>query len=171
MSGGSSTRLRWLKFSLVGAIGIGVQLGVLALLTRWHVHYLLATLLAVECAVMHNFVWHERFTWRERVRGEETHICQNRADVGHLHVLKRLVRFHLANAAISVGGNLLLMRLLVGQIGLPVVLANLISIAACYVANFLASDRWVFIAPNGNQFVDCAARSPISSSVRWEKGT
>jgi putative flippase GtrA len=58
---------RWLKFNLVGAIGIVVQLLALGLLTSvLRVHYLAATALAVEAAVLHNFVWHEWFTWADR---------------------------------------------------------------------------------------------------------
>src|SRR2546428_11391195 len=61
------TGLRWLKFNFVGLIGIGVQLLVLALLkSGLHLNYLLATALAVETAVVHNFLWHERFTWGGR---------------------------------------------------------------------------------------------------------
>ena len=49
---------RWLKFNGVGALGIVAQLGVLALLTGvFHVQYLIATAIAVESAVLHNFVW------------------------------------------------------------------------------------------------------------------
>ena len=43
---------RWLKFNGVGALGIVMQLGVLALLTGvFHVQYLIATAIAVESAV------------------------------------------------------------------------------------------------------------------------
>ena len=49
---------RWLKFNAVGVLGAGVQLCVLAALHRWGVHYLLATALAVESAVLHNYLWH-----------------------------------------------------------------------------------------------------------------
>jgi len=155
-------RVRWLKFSLVGAIGIGVQLAVLAILTRTGVHYLLATLLAVEAAVLHNFVWHESFTWRDRPR-----------PAGWQGLLARLARFHAANAALSIVGNLLLMRWLAGTFRLPVIPANLVTITACWAANFLLSDRWVFLAgaQTGNsQSAGCALRSPMSSSVRCEKG-
>ena len=44
--------LRWLKFNLVGGLGIVVQLVALALLRRW-MHYLAATALAVELALLH----------------------------------------------------------------------------------------------------------------------
>ena len=47
---------RWLKFNAVGAAGIGVQAAALAvLISGLGVPYAPATLLAVECAVLHNF--------------------------------------------------------------------------------------------------------------------
>ena len=55
-------------FALVGAIGVVVQLGTLEALTALGGHYLWATGLAVEAAVLHNFMWHQRFTWRDRGR-------------------------------------------------------------------------------------------------------
>ena len=56
-----------MKFHLVGAIGIGAQLIFLFFFkTELHMNYLLATALAVECAVLHNFLWHEHYTWADR---------------------------------------------------------------------------------------------------------
>jgi putative flippase GtrA len=127
------TGRRWLKFNLVGAIGIAVQLGVLALLrVGLGMDYLLATALAVEAAVVHNFVWHERFTWADR--GSLT-LAQSGG---------RLVRFNLTTGAVSIAGNLVFMRLLVGGAGLPFIPANMLSIAGCSLLNFLLSDRVVF---------------------------
>lgn len=124
---------RWLKFNLVGALGIGVQLGTLALLVRvLHLHYLWATALAVEAAVLHNFVWHERFTWKGTLA------------LGAREVAGRLLRFHLGNGAVSLAGNLVFMRLLVGTLHLPAVAANAISIAACWALNWVASEWFVF---------------------------
>lgn len=126
------TSRRWLKFNLVGAIGIGVQLGMLAALRALGMNYLLATALAVETAVVHNFIWHERFTWADR------------ASVSLRQSLWRLLRFNLTTGAVSIGGNLLLMRLFVGHFHLHYLLANIITIAVCGLANFLISDRVVF---------------------------
>jgi dolichol-phosphate mannosyltransferase len=123
---------RWLKFNLVGALGIGVQLAVLAALTRLGLWYLAATALAVEAAVVHNFLWHEHMTWRDRA----TPVLR--------HLLARFLRFQAANGLISLLGNLLVMRLLVGALHLPVLWANLGAIAACGLANFLAGDRFVW---------------------------
>jgi dolichol-phosphate mannosyltransferase len=132
VSGISAGGLRLLKFSLVGGIGIAVQLAVLAALTAMRVNYLLATGLAVESAVLHNFLWHQRFTWADRANTPA-------------EALRRLLLFHLTNGAISIVGNLLLIRLLVGWLGFPVLKANMATIALCAMANFAASDRWVFV--------------------------
>jgi GtrA-like protein len=80
----------------VGALGIGVQLGTFCFLTHGlGADYWLATALAVETAVLHNFVWHERFTWADRAgRGGE-------------QALARMLRFNLTTGVISRGGNLL----------------------------------------------------------------
>jgi putative flippase GtrA len=120
------------KFALVGAFGIVVQLLVLELLTATGCQYLWATGLAVEAAVLHNFVWHQRFTWRNRDL-----MCVS-------GTFPRLLRFHLSNGVISIFGSLLLMRCFVGQFGMGVLVANLLTVVVCSVGNFLASDRWVF---------------------------
>ena len=124
---------RWAVFNLVGGLGILVQLAALAAFTvglGWN--YLLATGLAVEVAVLHNFFWHEAVTWRDRARLDKA---------GRW---KRLLRFQFANGAISVGGNVLLMQLLAGTWGVNYTLANLVSITVCSLLNFVAGDRFVF---------------------------
>ena len=56
-----------LRFYTVGAAGIVVQLAVFTAFTRGlNAPYLLATAIAVELAILHNFYWHERWTWAER---------------------------------------------------------------------------------------------------------
>jgi putative flippase GtrA len=133
LGGGKPLFRRWLAFNLVGGLGVVVQLSVLAALTAGaRLHYLLATGLAVEAAVLHNFIWHEHRTWRDRAR-------QDASDWW-----KRLLRFHTANGAVSLGGNLAMMRLLAVTCGMSYVPADILSISLCSVLNFLAADRWVF---------------------------
>ena len=75
------TLVRWCKFNLVGAVGILVQFGVLFLLKSvMHFNYLAATALAVEVAVVHNFFWHERFTWAERTKSERDRFGRTRSE-------------------------------------------------------------------------------------------
>jgi putative flippase GtrA len=121
----------WWIFNAVGLLGFAVQLAALWLLHRTGVHPLMATGIAVESAVLHNFVWHERVTWPKSGPG----------------VLRRLLRFHVANGLISVVGNVALTWLLAQELQLPLLLANAISVGICALLNFAASDRWVFAAP------------------------
>jgi putative flippase GtrA len=123
----------WLKFNTVGLLGMGFQLFTLAVLKGGlGLNYLAATVIAVESAVLHNFIWHERWTWWERTRRNAS------------GVLGRLFRFHMANGLISIAGNLALMWLLVSRFHLHYLVANVTAIAACAILNFLASDRLVF---------------------------
>jgi len=125
-----ATWIHWLKFNAVGGMGIGVQLIVLtALKSGLHVDYLLATAVAVEAAVLHNFVWHERFTWVERESK---------------NVAVRFLKFNLTVGAFSIAGNILLMALFVDLARMNYLLANLATIAVCSICNFAVSDRFVF---------------------------
>ena len=136
------TFFRWLKFNFVGGVGIAVQLAALAFFRSvLHLDYLLATGLAVETAVIHNFLWHERFTWADRPPGRLA------------HSLSRLAKFNASNGFVSLAGNLLIMRALVGQFHMNYVIANLIAVATCSIVNFLLSDRLVF-EDEANRFVD-----------------
>ena len=123
--------VRWGKFNLVGAMGMVVQLGALALINRWTGgHYLYASAAAIELAVLHNFVWHLHYTWRDR-RDESS-------------LLAQCVRFHLSNGAVSMLGNLAIMRLLVQELRMPVLASNGVAILCCSIVNFCLGDHWAF---------------------------
>jgi len=127
--------IRWIKFNAVGGVGILVQLAALWLLkSGLNVNYLIATALAVETAVLHNFLWHERYTWADRVRRS----LRNSS--------LRLLKFNLTNGGISILGNLFLMQLLVGSLGVNFLVSNVASIVVCSILNFVVSDRLVFEA-------------------------
>jgi putative flippase GtrA len=127
------TFLRWLKFNAVGAIGVAVQFTALAAFRSWlKLDYLLATGLAVEITVIHNFLWHERFTWSDR------------PSVRRMQSFGRIVKFNASNGAISLVGNLLLMTLLVGELKLNYLASNLAAIVSCSLLNFVLGDRFVF---------------------------
>ena len=129
-----STLVRWCKFNLVGGMGIVVQFATLFFLKSvLHFDYLLATAIAVEASVVHNFAWHEQFTWADRTKLD-----------GAQSSGRRLVRFNLTNGAVSILGNLALMKVMVGFGHVNYLLANGIAIVLCSVANFLVSNEWVF---------------------------
>jgi putative flippase GtrA len=121
---------RFAKFSAVGAGGVIVQTVTLAVLLRVAgMHYLVATALAVEASVLHNFVWHRRWTWADRPRSRTA---------------LTLLRFNATNGAMSLIGNLAVMFVLVSGLKLNPHAANLITIGVCSLVNFALADRFVF---------------------------
>ena len=123
--------LRWCKFNAVGAVGMAVKLEALAIFDHLALgHYLTDSAAAVELTLLHNFVWHLYYTWRDRR--------------GCTAIFTQLRRFHLANGAVSMLGNLALMRILVHNVHLRILIANTIAIFCCSCVNFLLSDRWAF---------------------------
>jgi putative flippase GtrA len=128
-----SAFLRWGKFNLVGAMGMVVQLAALAAFTRIAPdHYLCASAAAIELTLLHNFLWHINYTWRDR-----------REDSG---IFAQLIRFHLSNGLVSMLGSLALMRILVQGAHMPVLAANSIAILCCSIVNFSLGDHWAFPA-------------------------
>lgn len=125
---------RWVAFNAVGLSGVLIQLSVLAALRHGAgVEVPVATLLAVEATLLHNFFWHQRWTWRDRPA------ASRREAAG------RLVRFHAANGVISLVGNIAITWWL-ASLGLEPVLANLLAIITCALVNFAAGDLLVFRA-------------------------
>ncbi len=122
---------RWLRFNVVGAMGMAVQLAALAVFNRWMAgHFLYASAAAIELTLLHNFFWHTHFTWRDR-RDESAR-------------LRQLMRFHLSNGLISMFGNLILMQMLVTGAHLPPLPANIVAIVCCSLANFTLGNNWAF---------------------------
>ena len=120
-------------FVTVGLAGFAVQVAALAALTaRAGLGVVPATLAAVELAILHNFMWHERWTWGDRAE---------RDPAGWW---KRLALFHASNGALSLGANLAVTAVLVSWAGTPLLVANALAVGAGAVANFLAADRLVF---------------------------
>ena len=133
---------RFLRFNAVGVAGFALQLAVVAILTgAWGVLPLIATVLAVEAAILHNFFWHERWTWADRpVAGRDR--------------LTRLVRFHLTNGLVSIVGNLSIVFVLSPVVSgfsrtFELLAANAIAVLVCSLVNFAAGDQLVF-SPNSH---------------------
>jgi putative flippase GtrA len=149
---------RFARFNFVGALGIGVQLtGLWVLGEVGRAPYLVATAAAVSAAVVHNFLWHVWWTWRDRpTRGRA--------------VALTFGRFVLANGLVSFAGNLIVMTLLVGGAGLPAVLANVIAIATCGVANFWLSDSLVFFTTKSSKTTKFSLGRSFANKLRGLRG-
>jgi putative flippase GtrA len=120
-----------IRFAIVGAVGCVIQVAALWVLTalgQWQ--WLPATIAAVELAVVHNFFWHDRWTWPAGT------FCQSS--------LGRFVAFNLTNGLTSIVGNAVLMAVFAAVSGVPPIAANLLAVATLSAINFTAADRWIF---------------------------
>jgi putative flippase GtrA len=125
---------RTTAFVGVGVVGFVVQGLSLALMVHGGLPYAAATAIAVELAILHNFLWHERWTWADRPARTR------KARIG------RLARFNGGSGLVSVVGNVVLTIALVERAGLPAPAANALAVAILSALNFAIADRWVFDA-------------------------
>ena len=124
---------RWAKFNAVGALGFGLQLFAVSVLIRsFKIDPLIATALAVEMAVLHNFIWHHLLTWSDCRRGKWR------------DSLVRLVTFNVTNGSVSITGNLFFAWLIVERRWISLLGANLLAVAVSSLINFVLSDKIVF---------------------------
>ena len=119
------------KFAFVGGLGVLVNLGLLVLLSATAgLPRGAAWFLAIEASVLHNFVWHQTFTWSDR------------REAGAGAWLRRATTFHLSVAGtVAINGTLFGLLSIAGA---PLILAALAGIASAAVFNFVVGDRWVF---------------------------
>lgn len=125
--------MRFVRFNGVGAIGFAVQLGALACLLGAGLSYLPATAVAVELSILNNYLWHERWTWRDRSASGRARLV-------------RFGRFHALNGLVSLGGNLLVVSALTGDLGVNPIVSNVVAVIACGILNYFGADRIVFVS-------------------------
>ncbi len=122
---------RVVRFALVGAVGIPINVGFLWLFhSGLHVHTLLAWLMAFECSALINFYANQRFTYRDQthVRGVEW--------------VWRSLRAQLSSIS-GVAINALVFALLLSS-GLRYLEADAGGIVAAFACNFFIANRFVF---------------------------
>ena len=126
-------RANWVqlaKFSVVGASGYAVNLGVFAILVHLvGLHYLPAAVCSFLVAASNNYTWNRVWTFRH-ARG---------------HLVFQGMRF-LTVSTIALSANLLFLAALVG-LGLPKVPAQAVASALVTPWNFVAYKLWSFRRP------------------------
>jgi putative flippase GtrA len=150
---------RFLKFSAAGAFGFVVQIGVVALLVAAGLHYVLASVLAVEAAIVVNFLWHEHWTWRDRPA----------ANVRQRWL--RLVRLNALAGVTSIIGGVVITMVLVETLGIPAVAANVVSIAALSLVNFIGADTLVFRSAAGAAVIALASAAHAGDGAQLQPKT
>ena len=125
--------MRVLRFSVAGLIGFLVQVAALWLLVSFTtMHYVPATIVAVEMAILINFVWHDRWTWRDRPASSERERWT------------RLTRFNAMTGLTSIAGSVMVTAVLVELLSVSPIAANVISVVALGAFNFAGANTLVF---------------------------
>jgi putative flippase GtrA len=142
---------RFPRFALVGAIGVGVNDSALYVLHgRLGIDLLLAAAMATELAILNNFFWNDRWTFRKAIRSGS--------------VWGRALRYNL----VAAGGlvvSLCSLAVLAHGFHVPYLLANLFAIGTGVVWNYRVGSRfawaiahrrslaWARLTPGGATFL------------------
>jgi dolichol-phosphate mannosyltransferase len=122
---------RLIKFGVVGASGVVVNVGSLYVITEFaRIPYFVASLIAIELSIISNFTINLLWTWRDR------------SNEGTLW--KKIVRYHIGAGATAVLGNYLILIALTEFFGMHYMISNLIGIAVGTFSNYLINDLWTF---------------------------
>jgi dolichol-phosphate mannosyltransferase len=120
---------RLLRFALVGASGVVVNLGILAVLHGLiGIRDLLAVPIAIEASILSNWLLNDRFTFRDR---------------RHDHIVQRLLKFNLVSL-LSLGVQFSTYYVLTRGFGLFYLLAAFIAIVVAFGANYLGNLHWAY---------------------------
>jgi putative flippase GtrA len=142
-----SLLIRWLRYNAVGIGGFTIQLCVLWLLVNVvRVQYIPATVCAVEAALLHNFFWHEHWTWRGLAANTRW---------------QRLLRFNTSGGLLCLVGNTLITSYFKQYLGLPLLVANIFGSAITGLLNFAISSCWIFVAHNTDKKRSDSSRTAI----------
>ena len=123
---------RFIKFMAVGLSGVGVNMGILWLLTeKADLYYLLSAAVGIEISIISNFLLNNRFTFRDRnLPGTKSFFA-------------RLVRFN-AVSLTALGINLGVLWMLTELFGLYYIVSNLFGIGCAFLWNFFANNWWTW---------------------------
>lgn len=122
---------RILKFGVVGASGVAVNMGCLYLLKEFAgLPYFVASLIAIELSILSNFTINLLWTWRDRS--------------GEGSLWTKMIRYHIGAGATAFLGNYLILIALTELFGVHYLISNLIGIGVGTLANYVINDLWTF---------------------------
>ncbi len=120
---------RLIKFSIVGVIGAGINTGFLWLLTDLAgLYYLFSSTVAIEIAILMQFMMNDRWTFKER---KTTYVGQ---------FIKRILKSNLwrsGGLAVNVG----VLYLFTAYLGVYYLLSNIFGIICAFLLNYILESR------------------------------
>jgi dolichol-phosphate mannosyltransferase len=126
---------RFIKFNIVGLIGVFVNEGLLLLLAFEGVYYIYASVVAIEISIISNFVLNDFWTFRDRRHG---------------HIVARLLKFN-GLMIIGLAANLAILYAGTAYFGINYAVSNLIGIGAAFLLRYVLSVRYAWIKKEQKQ--------------------
>jgi dolichol-phosphate mannosyltransferase len=125
--------IRFIKFGIVGGSGILVNMGFLWFFTEIAgLYYLISSVLAIALAMINNFIWNDRWTWRDR------------GEPGIKAYLSRIIKFIVVSSIAAYIGNLGVLWILTHYFHVYYLISNLIGIAVGTALNYSVNNIWTF---------------------------
>lgn len=122
---------RVLKFGIVGATGVIVNMGSLYLLTEYgKIPYFVASIVAIELSILSNFWLNLVWTWKDR------------SEAGT--VWTKLWRYHVGAGLTGFLGNYVILIGLTEWFGVNYLISNLVGIGVGTLSNYVVNDVWTF---------------------------
>jgi dolichol-phosphate mannosyltransferase len=123
---------RFFKFCAVGLSGVGVNMGLLWLLTDYAgLHYRVSSAIAIETSIITNFLLNNYFTFK------------GRNEPGARPFFQRLLKFNLISL-VGLGINLGLLSLFTDVFGIYYLISNIIAIIIVMLWNYLLNTWWTW---------------------------
>jgi putative flippase GtrA len=146
---------RFVKFAAVGASGVVVNLGTLALLRLLQVHVNLASALAIEVSILSNFTINHLWTFGDRRHAQTS-------------ILRHGLRFHL----VSLGGGLIQFVVFIAMnVAWLLLFGSDAEIAAYGAGSGSFSQRWLwhpfFQPPDVGKLVYVSQLAGIGAAMAW----
>jgi dolichol-phosphate mannosyltransferase len=136
----------FVKFGIVGAIGVVVNEGLLIVVQGAGVYFLTADAIAIEVSILSNFVLNDLWTFRDRRSGK--------AEV-------RLVKFNALMLA-GLALNLAVVDAGTGYLGVSDLLTNLVGIAAAFLLRYALSVRYAWMRTEN---IESGEATPVSGPL------
>ncbi len=121
---------RILKFAVVGVSGVGVNMGLLYLLTEHlKIIYPISSIIAIEMSIISNFILNDLWTWRDRIKKK---------------LFYRFSQYHISVGLTAILANWIILVLLTEIFNIYYLISNLIGISVGTLSNYIINDLWTF---------------------------
>ena len=119
----------FIKFNVVGLVGVAVNEGVFLALRAEGAYYVYASAVAIEVSIISNFFLNDYWTFRDRRHG---------------HIAVRLAKFN-GLMLIGLAVNLAILYACTAYLGIDSAISNLIGIGAAFLLRYWLSVRFAWI--------------------------